>query len=400
MGVSRIKRRDRIRSTFKARTPFRNPGDANKWLSGFSTSKSADPGVLGQLHDANKALRAGKTSKGPLSGSMKPVPEDVTVFRSVPASKFGSVAPKDLEGFVVRDAGYFPTSLAPTKPGPGEVRMQIDVPKGTKAAASPDTSELVLDAGQELSVDQVTQNPDGSAQMHLTVLGDGTDQPTGPDQPAGQPDQPGQPAQSFQSRIDAAAAGSSALGAAPSSLARDGGSAIPDQQRQSLQDYRGDEAYRTINAALRGATDDQLAAMPLTGDWADRARIDTAVANMDAAMDGSRLTQDVQTFRGIGNASRLFGDRFDGDLTGMEWREDAYVSTSADGEIADEFAGNLHGAVVMRMVVPAGTGGIELSDSGHESELLLQRGLTMRVVADNGVDADGVRRIDVEVVPA
>lgn len=410
MGGAKKKRRDSIRSKFKARAPFRSPADANKWLAGFSTSKSGDQGALAQLHDANKALRAGKTSSGPLSGAMKPVPEDVTVFRSVPASKFGSVAPKDLEGFVVKDAGYFPTSLAPLHPVPGEVRMQIDVPAGTKAAGSPDTAELVLDSGQELSVDQVTANPDGTAEMHLTVLGPadgehgggGDSAPGGKasDKPGGDKPAPAEPATggNFDERLAGAASGNDALAAAPSSLVRNDGADLPDEQRAAVQEYRGDSAYRSINAALRGATDEELAGIPLA-DPTDRATIDGLVANMDAAMEGSRLTSDVETYRGIGNAARLFGDRLGGDLTGMEWREDAYVSTSSDREIADEFAGNIPpGAVLMRMVVPAGVGGIELSDGSYEAEMLLQRGLTMRVVADNGV-VDGVRQIDVEVVP-
>jgi hypothetical protein len=393
-------RRDKIRSGFKARPPFRSPGDAHGWLSGLSTQKSKGPGqmdrALAALREANKTLRAGKSTDGPLAGAMKPLPDDVQVFRSVSAKKFGQVAPSDLVGFHVRDAGYFPTTVAPTKPRPGEIRMRIDVPKGTKAAGSPDTSELVLDAGTEMTVDEVTTSPDGSTEMHLTALGG--DAGSAPDSgDATVPDSSSGP--SPAQRIVAAAAGSDALAAAPSSLVRNDGAGLPAEQRAAVEEYRGDSAYRSINAALRGASDDELAGIPLA-DPTDRATIDGLVANMDAAMAGSRLTADVQTFRGVGDASRMFGDRLGGDLTGMEWREDAYVSTSADRAVSDEFAGNIPpGAVMMRVLVPAGIGGIELSGESDEAELLLARGLTMRVVADNGVDDDGVRQIDVEVVP-
>jgi hypothetical protein len=89
----------------------------------------------------------------------------------------------------------------------------------------------------------------------------------------------------------------------------------------------------------------------------------------------------------------------------MEWREDAYVSTTTDAFTADAFAdpkrAEYEGTtpVVMRMIVPKGVGALELSDDDYESEVLLQRGLTMRVVRDNGVDATGRRRLDVEAVP-
>ncbi len=380
MGVSRKKRRDRIRSKFKARAPFRNPADANKWLAGFSTSKSSDQGALAQLHDANKALRAGKTTTGPLSGAMKPVPEDVTVFRSVPATKFGSVAPKDLEGFVVRDAGYFPTSLAPTKPVPGEVRMTIDVPAGTKAAASPDTAELVLDSGQELSIDEVTANPDGSAAMHLTVL------PAG-DAPDDSPDSPDGSANDFGARVDAAAQGTDARHATDGSMVGDR-NYLSSSQNRAFENYRGVD-YGGINHRLRNGG--------VEGDDTVSQRHARTVAAMDSAMRRNRLNRDVVSHRGL-DGRRLFGDRFNGNMAGMEWREDAFVSTSTDEAMAGTFAEG-DGALMMRILTPAGVGAVEMSDESYESELLLQRGLTMRVAADHGVDANGVRRIDVEVVP-
>jgi hypothetical protein len=162
------------RGRFKARPPFRSPQDAAGFLGGLSTNKTRGPGqmdrYLAQMRAANQALRSGDPDPSGLQAAMKPTTEDVTVYRSVPLSEFGSAAPQDLQGFVVRDAGFFPASAAPTVAQPGEVRMTIDVPAGTNAAGSPDTSELILDAGTEMSVDEVTTTPDGSAEMHLTAL--------------------------------------------------------------------------------------------------------------------------------------------------------------------------------------------------------------------------------------
>ena len=53
----------------------------------------------------------------------------------------------------------------------------------------------------------------------------------------------------------------------------------------------------------------------------------------------------------------------------------------------------------MTITVPAGTGAVQMSEIDHEAELMLERGLRYRVVADHGVDDGGVRRLDVEVLP-
>ena len=141
------------RAKFKARPRFKTPNDASGWLGAHSAQKPQPPGqmdrMLAQLQAANKALRSGKPDQSGFGSLMSPTKEDVTVYRSVPLSEFGDASPGDLKGFTVKDAGYFPTSLAPMTPAPGEARMEIDVPAGTEAVASPDTSELVLDAGMD-----------------------------------------------------------------------------------------------------------------------------------------------------------------------------------------------------------------------------------------------------------
>jgi hypothetical protein len=126
------------------------------------------------------------------------------------------------------------------------------------------------------------------------------------------------------------------------------------------------------------------------------------IDRIDEVMVSSLLARDVVTYRGITSGRRMFGDRLDSDLTGMQWREDAYVSTSAERRQADLFTTDFGGvdAVLLHVITPAGTGAVQISGSnGGLAELLLDRGHAVEVVADRGVDDRGVRRLDVRVLP-
>jgi hypothetical protein len=174
----------------KAKTGFRSralrsAADARTYLSGLRGRKGGgirrhiDSGALGR---ANQTLRAGKT--GPeisaIDAEMKPLPDGLDLYRSVPASKFGHVDPKSLDGMLVSDAGYFPTTVAPTKGGPGTVQLHVQAPAGTKAAVDPDSGQVVLGHGAHLAVDGVDTTPDGSTRMNLVVLpGEGEHPPVG-----------------------------------------------------------------------------------------------------------------------------------------------------------------------------------------------------------------------------
>lgn len=177
-------------------SPTKGAGSPTSPLRGF-----VDSGALGR---ANESLRAGKTSPEVqvIDKEMKPLPDSLDLYRSVPAKKFGSVDPKSLEGMKVSDAGYFPTTIAPTKPVPGNVKMHIQAPAGTPAAVDPDSGQVVLGHGAELAVDSVDVSPDGSTEMSLVALpgtgqGDGdapsADAPDAPDVPSGAPDAPASP---------------------------------------------------------------------------------------------------------------------------------------------------------------------------------------------------------------
>jgi len=111
----------------------------------------------------------------------------------------------------------------------------------------------------------------------------------------------------------------------------------------------------------------------------------------------------------------IAGDR--PDLTGLSWKEKAYVSTSADTEhsplfgerwarMAKENPDSQGEPVIMTIRVPQGTGAVQLGQMGwstgpggkkikNSAEILLEHGLTMTVTADHGIDGQGFRRLDV-----
>lgn len=149
----------------------------------------------------------------------------------------------------------------------------------------------------------------------------------------------------------------------------------------------GNGDYSSINESLRGHADPETTA-----------KVSAHIARMDAVYEVSPLAGDVGVYRGMGN-SAVFGVHFDGDLTGFAWREDAYMSTSASESTARGFAYSADGrGVLMRLIIPKGTGSVNMHNS--ESELLLMRGLSLRVVADHGMRVDKFgdthRLLDVE----
>lgn len=204
---------------------------------------------------------------------------------------------------------------------------------------------------------------------------------------------PDKPA-TFNQRAAKALSGRAARASAPLSMVgHQYDDTFSKEEYGGLYRYRG-PSYSAINNALRGHALD--GAPP---------EIRDDIAGMDAAMARSKLPGDVVALRGLSSSQRLFGDRLQRNMTGLEWAEDAFVSTTTSKVWVDRFAAVDHAkthptSVVMRILVPSGTGAIELSgDTGEgEAELLLQRGLKMRVAKDRGFDDRGVRYLDVEVV--
>jgi len=168
---------------------------------------------------------------------------------------------------------------------------------------------------------------------------------------------------------------------------------------QAVRSYQG-YGYETINGTLRSGR---------RGD-ADERRI---VRDLDSAMERSRLTEPVTTYRGMvappGSHAASF---IDGLRPGSTFTDSAYTSTTVDPKGVQRFLGNLgpqpRGTrqVQMTVRVPAGSRGIYMNRAApprgytnftKEYELLLARGGSYRVVSRS--DKGTTTTIEVEYVP-
>ena len=166
-----------------------------------------------------------------------------------------------------------------------------------------------------------------------------------------------------------------------------------DQANASVTQYQGG-AYYDINDALRNDDVDRLP--PATQGFID---------GLDALMATNKTESNVVVYRGITRADRVFGPAWsqDGDNAGLEWTDNAFVSTTAKSDLTQRFISSspLSNSVKMRVLVPAGTSVVvpdrENAWDRTESEVLLNRGSRFRIVRDY-VDDTGARSLDVEVV--
>lgn len=182
------------------------------------------------------------------------------------------------------------------------------------------------------------------------------------------------------------------LAAAPKDVEADSGPRkVSKAGTAAIERYRG-KAFSEINGDLR------------SGKMSAKTR--ATVEEIDKVHAESKLADDVVLHRGIGNVEAVFGPAAKKKLTGAEWTEQAFQSTSADPAVAERFTISEDGkraAAVIKMRVPKGTGAIQLSDERYEAEVLLERGLKLRVISDTGPwrrGQKGYRTIEVEVVPA
>ena len=221
---------------------------------------------------------------------------------------------------------------------------------------------------------------------------------------------------------------------------------------RALSEYEGPE-YQKINTWLRGGYRDHKRERWHTDEqWAEHdARNREFVARMEAetepriaeirkTMKVSPLAGDVRVERVVTHGKETFGrEAFYGELdierytpeedpgfklsdelydrwisgerpslVGARFRNKGFESTTADPAVVPQFgerwarmfkeSPNYSGEpIIMTMIVPKGTGAVQLAEMGHAAEILFETDLEHEVVADHGIGEDGFRRIDVWV---
>lgn len=183
-------------------------------------------------------------------------------------------------------------------------------------------------------------------------------------------------------QFDRAAAGA-ASGRAADDLARV--HLTERSQRSAIDSYAG-SGHDHANTALRSNGGDAGAIPPShTRDIID---------GMDSIMADHPLSGDIVVVRGVASGRRTFGGRPPG--VGTEWTDHGYVSTTTDRHPEKTFTGE--SGIEMRILVRKGTRAFS-NNHLDPGEVVLDRGLTFRVVADHGIDAyRGTRQLDVEIV--
>jgi hypothetical protein len=130
------------------------------------------------------------------------------------------------------------------------------------------------------------------------------------------------------------------------------------------------------------------------------------ISSIDAAFAASPpLEGDVILYRGFASPESVFksGKWNPVNVAGTEWTQRSYSSTSGQLSTAQSFAG--YNGVVMRVIIPKEmkVKGINAKGGQHpgENEIILERGVRYRVIADYGKGpSDNRRYIDVMVVPS
>lgn len=197
----------------------------------------------------------------------------------------------------------------------------------------------------------------------------------------------------FDRRVASAATDDEALAASGWGLGRSAQpAAFTTQFKTGISRYTG-SLYRGLNALARGQQlseqDEPLRERILqTEKW---------IKDAFAAVPGS--SREVLVYRGIRNASVMFDEHLDGDMTGLEWLEQANTSTTAVEARTKLFLGRGNERVLMRILVPSGSKTIQGSARNAEAEVLIDRNSRFRVVRDNGTSPDGIRLLDVELIP-
>jgi hypothetical protein len=152
----------------------------------------------------------------------------------------------------------------------------------------------------------------------------------------------------------------------------------------------GGSAEPAINAALRG----KVKVTP---------KIQNEMGYLDKAFEQSKLTQPITVYRRYSSAKNVFPEGWQKrDLTGLTIDNVGYTPTSTDPKYVADWAPGAQGFAI-RMELPKGSPAINLHDTrpdvaGSPAEMLLPRGMTVKVVKDWGKDSNGLRWLDVEPV--
>jgi ADP-ribosyltransferase exoenzyme len=191
----------------------------------------------------------------------------------------------------------------------------------------------------------------------------------------------------FDSKMARAAKGDKALSATKRSP--------PDQAAAAAMRNYTTNDYRAVNSALR----DGKGQLPPETSYYTR----QTVGGMDRALEGSTASRDLAVSRGVTDYQRML-DGHEPEA-GTTWIDHGFVSTSTEdaAHLGGVFASSGDNPMRMSIYVPKGTPAIsqgpgQRRDLLDPDEVVLGRGLTYRVVRDNGQDGDGIRQVDVEVV--
>lgn len=165
---------------------------------------------------------------------------------------------------------------------------------------------------------------------------------------------------------------------------------LEEREEAFLDEYK-QEGYLYVNDDMRsgyeGETEEQI--------WSIQ----------DSIGFSEGVSESVVVYRGMHEDVFAGGGGVPKDLTGIEFSDKAFVSTSLDASVGGEFAARAgERGIVMEIVLPKGTKALNMErwGAGTESELLLQRDLKFKIVGDNrasGRDAGGMGTIQVEIVP-
>jgi hypothetical protein len=188
------------------------------------------------------------------------------------------------------------------------------------------------------------------------------------------------------------ATGQAALDAAPMGLVGNNKDKLTKGQTAALNRYNSHEFvfFNNFLRERRTAEDDF-----------DRETVQV-INDIDSVMANSKLTKDVTVHRGIRRSRRLFGDSLNGDLTGFEWKELGYSSTTAKESVIEDFAVNIGapqgGTVKMKVNVKKGLSAVQLSGMNGQAELMLGHDVNWKITKDHGIDpVSGHRVLEAEV---